>query len=844
MFKSKFEKIVLGVILAVPATGSLLVSGMAYSQQLEEVIVTARARSETLQDVPATITAFTENQIENIGIQRAEDFIYMTPGVTMVNTVEIGDTSLSIRGLNGARDAETNFAFIVDGILYPNPYGFNREFPDLAQIEVLKGPQGALYGRSAAAGAVIMSTKSPKESDRRVKVSAADHGTYTAMVTLAGALSDTTSGRLTVAHRTTDGFLRNGYLDNAKVVNDYEGTDVSARLLFEPTDSLSIDTKLTVSEASGAPIAFNAAFALPAFVSFGFSEDFHIDVNDAKFKFAPNVRPTNDVDAVEFSIKVDYDMEWASLSVWGMYSDQEHVFLADGTSAAFNFYAGEPSCTASLDALIGTTLMQSPTYIGGNAPGTYLLPPYSPSTCDGYQYQERMQEDMSFQATITSSDDSHLRWQAGIYLLDIERQGGVAQAFDDGTGNRPAKLISDKTDALVYDQMDTSVYSVFGSVNYDVSDDVEVSFALRYDREERDISSLVPAPSTQTSTRIDYCNKALGAVPVSYITGGCTLNGTPLVGTPLNPAYFSDIENGIVVDSIAPRSATFSEVQPKISITWDATDHTTVFGSWGVGFKTGGFNNLGTTELVDLFLVDQGANLVAPPETYEKETSSAFEIGFNTTLADGRLKLNGAVFHTEVDDMQFFEFFVGPFGLLRTVENIDEATLHGFELGGAYQITDDLSFVGGYSAVNSKIDKNSIRPYTKGNDVPNAAEFTANAALQYVRDVNGLEFTARVEYAYQGDMWFHTVQDNQVPATLFKGFGVGDADFSKTQVDGYGITNLRLGLGNDTWKVTAFARNLFDEEYVAEVIMAAEFGGAFIHPGAERTAGVEFQYNF
>ena len=95
MFKSNFEKIVLGVILAVPATGSLLVSGMAYSQQLEEVIVTARARSETLQDVPATITAFTENQIENIGIQRAEDFIYMTPGVTMVNTVEIGDTSFS-----------------------------------------------------------------------------------------------------------------------------------------------------------------------------------------------------------------------------------------------------------------------------------------------------------------------------------------------------------------------------------------------------------------------------------------------------------------------------------------------------------------------------------------------------------------------------------------------------------------------------------------------------------------------------------------------------------------------------------------------------------------------------
>ncbi|MFL3645886.1 MAG: TonB-dependent receptor plug domain-containing protein, partial [Cellvibrionales bacterium] len=187
MVESKLKSLFLAGLLVAPASVSLLVSGPAVGQQLEEVIVTARARSESLQDVPATITAFTENQIENMGVERAEDFIFMTPGVTMVNTVEIGDTSLSIRGLNGARDAETNFAFIVDGILYPNPYGFNREMPDLAQIEVLKGPQGALYGRSAAAGAVIMSTKKPSdESDMRIKLSAAEHGTKTAMFTAAG----------------------------------------------------------------------------------------------------------------------------------------------------------------------------------------------------------------------------------------------------------------------------------------------------------------------------------------------------------------------------------------------------------------------------------------------------------------------------------------------------------------------------------------------------------------------------------------------------------------------------------------------------------------------------------
>jgi iron complex outermembrane receptor protein len=151
-----------------------LLAPSAAMAQLEEVVVTARARSESLQDVPATVTAFTEGQIENMGIARAEDFVYMTPGVTFVNSVEVGDSQLAIRGINGARDAEANFAFIVDGVLYTNPSAFNREYPDLAQIEILKGPQGALYGRSAAAGAVIMSTKRPtQEREGSIKVGAA-----------------------------------------------------------------------------------------------------------------------------------------------------------------------------------------------------------------------------------------------------------------------------------------------------------------------------------------------------------------------------------------------------------------------------------------------------------------------------------------------------------------------------------------------------------------------------------------------------------------------------------------------------------------------------------------------
>jgi iron complex outermembrane receptor protein len=830
------------------------------SAQLEEVVVTARARAESLQDVPATVTAFTAGQIANMGVERAEDFIYMTPGVTFVNTVEVGDSSLSIRGINGARDAETNFAFIVDGVLYTNPSAFNREYPDLAQIEVLKGPQGALYGRSAAAGAVIMSTKRPtQEFEGSVKVGAAEYGTVYGTATIAGSLGSDTAGRLTLTHRATDGFLENVYL-NDDVVNDYSETAMSARIVMDPTDTLSIDAKLRYSEVSAASIAFNAAYEVPIFVGAlagltGFGVDntaASIDVNDFEFVYSPNVDPENEQETVEFSVKVDKQFDSGTMTAWALYSDQDQYFLADGTSGAFGFYDNLSHCQESAAArslfLGDNTPMQQPTFnLDGTAAGRFL-PPYSPTTCDGYQYQERNQRDISFQLQWTSNADQRLRWQAGMYFLNIDRRVGVAQLEDNGSGQLPRSFVNQFTDALVLDDFETTVLSGFGSINYDITDRMELSVALRYDVEDREVTNAVPSPADgYVSTRINYCG--------AFFEGGCTLNGAPLGGTPWNPAFI-DLETGAVSARVDKRSEEFDALQPKISLSYDLSDNTTLFGSWGVGFKTGGFNNLGGTEIISLFLVNPDGLPVAPPEIYEEETSSSFEVGFRSTLLDGNLQLNAAAFHTEVDDMQFFEFYVGPFGLLRTVESIDEVTIQGFEVGASWQMTDGLRVDAGYSTIDGEIDAMTVRPYVAGNDVPNAAEFTANLALTWDQNIGNLNLMARIEYAYQGDISYHVVQGSdldvpksydfeglpyEVPAMLFGGIGTS---FSKTKVDGYGITNLRVGIGGERWRVTAFARNLFDEEYIAEVIMAPEFGGAFVTPGAYRTAGVEVQWDF
>ena len=123
--------------------------------------MTARQREERIEDVPATITAFTQSDIRNAGIERPQDFIALTPGVSQVQTAEAGDMQVNIRGINTARDAETNFALVIDGVLQTNPNALNQELSGVTQIEILKGPQGAVYGRNALAGALIMTTRKP-----------------------------------------------------------------------------------------------------------------------------------------------------------------------------------------------------------------------------------------------------------------------------------------------------------------------------------------------------------------------------------------------------------------------------------------------------------------------------------------------------------------------------------------------------------------------------------------------------------------------------------------------------------------------------------------------------------
>ncbi|MEQ8859747.1 MAG: TonB-dependent receptor [Pseudomonadales bacterium] len=820
-------------ILSPVGLAVLVVPGVqAADMAIEEVVVTARRAAESLSDVPIALTAFTSADIEDAGIQRPEDFINLTPNVVMADTANTGDTLVTIRGITSTRDAESNFALVVDGVLITNPNAFNRELLDVAQIEVLKGPQGALYGRNASSGAILITTNEPSEEFQgRLTAGAGNNDSYRAQGAVSGAITENLRGRLSASHSESDGHYRNVFLDKANV-DFFEDDTVRGRLVYE-AGATTWDLRLGYSQTDSGTINFNATFALPAFTSFGTPGDelFFIDVNEHDFQYLFNVPPSNEQETQDVSLKVDHEFgNGYALTAILAYNDLEESLLSDGTSAAFGGYGAVPACAASVTPETIALVNSAPPQFLFAAPGTAptaansLLAAYTPLACDGYQYQERNQSDMSLEVRLAGPTDGVTRWIVGGYAADIDREVVVGYGADLGLGFLEQAYVPasgpNPTDLLFWDDFDTRVYSVFGQLAIDLGDSVEFSLEGRFDREEREVRNKVP----QAASALLY--------------GG---------GAPLNPA------RSTVAEVIPSRDDVFSQLQPKAALRWDVTEDTSVYASYGVGFRSGGFNSLGSQAVTEFWfnsgdpfgLGSVGAGLNVNDD-YDKEVSQALEIGLKGSYLDGRLKVNGAVFQTNVDDNQFFEFFAGPFGLLRVVTTIDELQLRGAELDASYLLTDGFKVYGGFGYTNGEIKRNTNRPATVGNEAPLAPEFTLNLGGQWQQNVGrGMDLVVRLDYLRIGETWFHTVQDNQQPAiwTALLGFPVA-SDMSQTRRDPYDTLDLRVSLHGRQWSITAWGRNITNEDYLEEIIPAPEFGGSFIHEAPEDSYGLDFTYRF
>ncbi len=203
--------VILGVV-AVIATG--FTSSRAQAQQaslLEEIVVTARMRAENLQEVPVTVSVFTAADIDQIGVSSMRDYAQLVPNFFLVETQNSSFAFVNIRGITQMRNLDPSVAIMIDGVLSTNPISMSQELFDIEQIEVLKGPQGALYGRSAVGGAINITTKRPtNEFEGFVRVGLGDGDASKLQASISGPLvEDRVFGRLSASFYDADGWRDN-----------------------------------------------------------------------------------------------------------------------------------------------------------------------------------------------------------------------------------------------------------------------------------------------------------------------------------------------------------------------------------------------------------------------------------------------------------------------------------------------------------------------------------------------------------------------------------------------------------------------------------------------------------
>lgn len=447
--------LIVGGLAAAPlAAQGVADAPAAEAAEDQGIVVTGLRRSESLQDTPAAVTVFDSQAIENAGIQRPADFIALTSNVTLVETQNAGNAFVIIRGITQNRNSEPSVAVIVDGVQQVNPAQFNQDLFDVEQIEVLKGPQGGLYGRNAIGGAIIITTKKPTDEFSGNVTAGIDNGFgYFLRGGVSGPVAENVFFRVAGSYYNTDGFIPNTFLgEDADPVEDFS---LRANLLIEATDRLSIDLRGSVNQLRTQGLYYNIVD----------------DVNTV----APvrvNNPGQNDRDIYNASLKVEYAGDNAVLTSISSYDTLTEILTGD----AFDFLPIEDSFFFNLfENIFG--------------PGNGF---------DLNQSQYLNVKAFSQEVRLASPEDGRrFNWMTGGYLIDTTRFISTGNMIDTGNGVFPV-FRSPSTNPLnpqfsfLSDGQDNFAWALFANAGYEFTPEFRVDGSLRYDRDRRRQTTLTP----------------------------------------------------------------------------------------------------------------------------------------------------------------------------------------------------------------------------------------------------------------------------------------------------------------------------------------------------------------
>jgi iron complex outermembrane receptor protein len=791
-----FKRTVLGISVAMSFAVSAPLSQAESTRAIEEVLVTARKQSETLQDVPFSVAAMTEGKLQRSGATDIESMAANVAGITIQN-LGPGQSQVAIRGISAGqivRDQpgvkEQVGVYMDESVISMSLFTPDLDFYDMNRVEVLRGPQGTLFGSGSLSGTIRYITQQPNfdgvrgsiQGDAETISHGSDGGSLKAHLNVP--LSDKVALRMVRYYQEFGGFIDALQPDGSVNEDVNEGVREGGRLavLFQPNDALSITPKVVFQKID--------------IDGFNREDDYHLLANPytttrpaitlGDYEQYTQLEESFEDDFALFDLTVNYDFnDQLSLTSVSSYTDRDVLVVRDATALNSSITGGSY----------------------GEAPSVYLL--------DAPLY-DRTSAEVLTQEFRLSGFDGPMQWVAGVFYSEVERhysQSLLVDGFEasnpqnpDLSGSTAGQRAS--TDELYYSDIPYQLdqYAIFGEVSYDLTDKTMLVVGARYfDYEE---------------TRV---------------------------------LTFDGIYTAAIIDD---RSVVSSNgVSPRVIVRHAFNDDVMLNAQVSQGFRLGGNNDPLNVPLCSSTNNDE--QVYGNNRDFDDETVTNYEVGAKTNFMGGAGTFNVSAFHAQIKDLQV-TVDAGSCSS-RLIYNADEAHSSGVEIELFMRPLSNLEFGLSASFVEAELDSDvesegsvlAVVGGQDGDDLPTAPGFELAASVTYYFPVfNSWEGFANATYQNVGERYTKISDQNnngQGVATLYPNVGgpLTQATYGyDREMDSYEIVNLRLGVRNENWDTALFVRNATNEK--AELSIDTERGGnarVGHHVNQPRTMGFSARYS-
>ncbi|MFZ5718110.1 MAG: TonB-dependent receptor [Pseudomonadota bacterium] len=816
-----FRTTALAGVLAGAFASAVQAQEAAGNREIEEIVVTAQKREQSLQDVPIVVTTVSGELLRNAGVKDIRDLTVLTPGLTVTSTSNETVVTARVRGVGTVGDnpgLESSVGVVIDGVYRPRNGVSFGDLGQVSRIEVLKGPQGTLFGKNTSAGVINVITEGPTNSfEAEGELTYGNFDQFGVTASVSGPINDTVRARLFAGTRQRDGYqdIIVGPGPRTKTDdNDQNFYTVRGQIEFDATDDATVKfiadyTKRDENCCVGTQLfvgqAANSRANMINAVRPGSLDTTSTPFDRQGYANRPTSQDVEDMGlSGELNWRLDGGMTLTAITAireWRSETGQD----SDFTAADISYRPADGSNFVQFNQFSQEVRLAGDAYDGRL---NWLV---------GAFYAK---EDLKSRSVLKFGSD-YYAYFAGRVLGGAPALIGLTP----GTIFQPGNGSDDR-----YKQS-SDTFALFTNNSLQITDQLELTVGLRFTRDEKE---LVSNYST-TGTSCDQAEAAFGALAgaVGPAAAG-SIVGALCLGSENND--FDDLGR-LVQDRVEEE---FSGTA-KLAYRWNPDIMT--YASYSRGYKSGGFNL--DREVVTL-VTPTGPNFTADPDTsFRGEFVDSYELGAKTSWFDRSLLLNVAAFYQEFTDFQLNTFI----GTAFVVETLPEVRSMGVDMDFIYlPPVDGLTFQGGVTYAETE-----IQPFT-ASDLLNPSRFNSLRRLPGAQLSFAPMWSASLAGTYERDLGNGLKLKANLSGKYTSRYNTG-SDLHPVKVqDEMVLVNGRIGVGSDDerWTVELWGNNLFDKDYVQvgfngpfqvdEANDSVSVYDAFL--GAPRTYGVTLRMRY